>query len=80
MNAAMRRRVGVDQADAPQIQVDGARDVPGHVRIWRAHVQDERLFLGRVRDHAGQRLRCHEQFRVRVSPGRACRTGGLHRR
>jgi hypothetical protein len=34
-----RRRVRVDQADAPQIEVDRRRDVSGSVRLGRTQIE-----------------------------------------
>ena len=54
-----RRRIGVDQAEAPQVQVHGAGQVAGGERLGGAHVEDERRVvagrrtLGWTRNESG---------------------------
>ena len=39
---AQRRRIGVDQRDAPQVEVHRARDVAGGEILRRSQVEDQR--------------------------------------
>ena len=43
MNALQRRRVGVDEREAPQIEVHGAGDVPGGEILGWPQIDEERL-------------------------------------
>ena len=44
-----RRRIGIDQADAEQIEMKGARNVPRRIGVRRTEIEDRWLFRAGVR-------------------------------
>ena len=74
-----RRRIGVGQAQTPQIDLDRPGDVPGDVGVRGAQVEDQRSGRLRPLELGGQLARCNQQLRVGVPFHSRNRTTGASR-
>ena len=61
-----RRRVGVDQADAEEIEMNGAGDVSGGVGVGRPEIEEQGTGRARLADDARQFLGRDQQLGVRI--------------
>ena len=61
-----RRRVGVDEADAEQIEMNGAVDVSGGVGLGRPEVDEQGTGRARLADGSRQFLGRDQQLGVRI--------------
>ena len=61
-----RRRVGVDQADAEEVEMNGAGDVSGGVGLGRPEIEEQGAGRARLADDSRQFLGRDQQLGVRI--------------
>ena len=62
-----RRRIGIDEAHAPKIDVNGAGDVAGAIVIGRSQIEQQRRRAPLCVEHQGKLARTYHQLRVWVA-------------
>ena len=62
-----RRGIGIDQAHAPQVDVDRAGDVPRGIRLGWPQIEQQRRRGARAVEDRRQLVGTHDEVRIRVA-------------
>ncbi len=62
-----RRRIGINEADPPEVEMDCARDVTRRIRLWWSEIEHQRRRHSTWLEQRRQIARAQHEMRVRVA-------------